>query len=71
VNLEYDRSKNNDCCRTTQSNNCLQSFSGPRPSTKLFRLEGLTPPADARLLFEKFVQGELTEEQLVDAVLAR
>jgi hypothetical protein len=35
------------------------------------RLEGLAPPADARLLFGKFVQGELTEEQFVDAVLAR
>jgi hypothetical protein len=35
------------------------------------RLEGLAPPADARLLFEQFVQGELTEEQLVDAVGAR
>jgi hypothetical protein len=35
------------------------------------RLDGLAPPADARLLFGKFVQGELTEEQLVDAVLAR
>ena len=35
------------------------------------RLEGLAQTADARLLFEQFVQGELTEEQLVDAVLAR
>ena len=35
------------------------------------RLEGLAPPADARLIFGKFVQGELTEEPLVDAVLAR
>ena len=32
------------------------------------RLDGLTPLMQ-RLLFEKFVQGELTEEQLVDAVL--
>jgi hypothetical protein len=35
------------------------------------RLEGLAPPADVRLLFGKFVQGELTEEHLVDDVLAR
>ena len=35
------------------------------------RLEGLAPTADARLLFEQFVQGELTEEQLVNAILAR
>src|SRR5271169_1037725 len=31
------------------------------------RLEGLAPTADARLLFEQFVQGDLTEEQLVNA----
>jgi len=35
------------------------------------RLEGLAPTADARLLFEKFVQGDLTEEPLVNAILAR
>jgi hypothetical protein len=35
------------------------------------RLEGLAPTADARLLFERFVQGEITEEQLVNAILAR
>ena len=35
------------------------------------RLEGLAPTSDARLLFEQFVQGELTEEQLVNAILAR
>jgi Antitoxin VbhA len=35
------------------------------------RLEGLAPTADAVLIFEQFVQGELTEEQLVNAVLAR
>jgi hypothetical protein len=35
------------------------------------RLEGLAPAADARLLFEHFVQGDLTEDQLVSAVLAR
>jgi len=35
------------------------------------RLEGLAPTADAQLLFEQFVQGELTEEQLVNAILAR
>jgi len=34
------------------------------------RLEGLAPTPDARLLFEHFVQGELTEEQLVNAILA-
>jgi hypothetical protein len=35
------------------------------------RLEGLTPTAAARLLFEQFVQGALTEEQLVSAILAQ
>jgi len=35
------------------------------------RLEGLTPTANAQLVFEQFVQGDLTEEQLVSAVLAR
>jgi len=35
------------------------------------RLEGLAPTADVRLFFEQFVQGDLTEEQLVTAVLAR
>jgi hypothetical protein len=35
------------------------------------RLEGLAPTAGAQLLFEQFVQGDLTEEQLVNAVLAR
>jgi hypothetical protein len=35
------------------------------------RLEGLVPTADAQLFFEQFVQGDLTEEQLVIAVLAR
>ena len=35
------------------------------------RLEGLYPSAEARLLFEQFVQGELTEEQLMNAVLRR
>ena len=32
---------------------------------------GLAPTADARLVFEQFVQGDLTEEQLVNAILAR
>ena len=35
------------------------------------RLVGLAPIAEVRLLFERFVQGELTEEQLVNAVLTR
>jgi hypothetical protein len=35
------------------------------------RLEGLAPSAEARLLFEQFVQGKLTEEQLMNAVLGR
>jgi hypothetical protein len=35
------------------------------------RLEGLAPTADARLVFEQFVRGDFTEEQLVNAVLAR
>ncbi len=35
------------------------------------RLEGRAPTADAQLLFEQFVHGDLTKEQLVNAVLAR
>jgi hypothetical protein len=35
------------------------------------RLEGLAPTVDARLLFEQFVLGDLTEEQLLNAILAR
>jgi hypothetical protein len=35
------------------------------------RLEGLAPTADAQLLFKQFVQGDLTEEQLVNAIFAR
>jgi hypothetical protein len=35
------------------------------------RLEGLTPSADVQLLFEQFARRELTEEQLVNAALAR
>lgn len=35
------------------------------------RLEGLGATADVRLLLEQFVQGELSEEQLVRTVLAR
>lgn len=33
------------------------------------RLEGRAPTPEAQLLFEQFVQGELTEEQLVSALL--
>ena len=35
------------------------------------RLEGLAPTPDARLLFEQFVQGHLTDEQLLNSILAR
>jgi hypothetical protein len=35
------------------------------------RLEGLAPTADVRLVLEQFVQGELSEEQLVRTVIAR
>ena len=35
------------------------------------RLEGMTLAPDARLVLEQFVQGELTEEQLVNAILRR
>jgi hypothetical protein len=35
------------------------------------RLEGLTPTAEARLLFERYVNGELTDRDLVSAILAR
>lgn len=33
------------------------------------RLEGLAPTAEVLALCERFVQGELTEEQLVSAVI--
>ena len=35
------------------------------------RLEGLTPTSDARLLFARYIKGELTDQELVDAFLAR
>ncbi len=35
------------------------------------RLEGLALTADARLVLEQFVQGDLTEEQLKSAFLGR
>jgi hypothetical protein len=34
------------------------------------RLEGLAPAADVQLLFQRFIEGDLTEEQLMNAVLA-
>lgn len=34
------------------------------------RLEGLVPTNDVRLVMEQFVQGELSEEQLVGTVIA-
>jgi len=35
------------------------------------RLEGLAPTPDVRLLLEQFTNGDLNEEQLIKAVLAR
>jgi hypothetical protein len=35
------------------------------------RLEGLAPTAEAQLFFQRYVQGELTEEELVNAILPR
>jgi Antitoxin VbhA len=35
------------------------------------RLEGLTPTSEARALFERYVNGELTDRDLVGAILAR
>jgi hypothetical protein len=35
------------------------------------RLEGLTPTSEARLLFERYVEGELADQDLVNAILAR
>ena len=35
------------------------------------RLEGLALTANARLVLERFAQGELTEEQLANAILGR
>ena len=35
------------------------------------RLEGLTPTPEAQVLFERYVKGELTDRDLVSAILAR
>ena len=35
------------------------------------RLEGLVPSESVLALLERFMQGELSEEQLIDAVIAR
>jgi len=35
------------------------------------RLEGLSPTSQAMLLFEQYANGELTDQQLVNAILAR
>ena len=35
------------------------------------RLEGLTPTSEALLLFDRYVNGELTDRDLVNAILAR
>lgn len=35
------------------------------------RLEGLTPSAEAKLLFERYISGELRDQDLVNAILAR
>lgn len=35
------------------------------------RLEGLAPTSEAQLLFDRYVQGEVTDQELVDAILAR
>ena len=35
------------------------------------RLEGLTPSSRAMLLFERYVVGELTDQDLLNAILAR
>ena len=35
------------------------------------RLEGLTPSYEAKVLFERYISGELTDQDLVNAILAR
>jgi len=35
------------------------------------RLEGLAPTSEARLLFERYVNGEVTDQDLLNAILAR
>ena len=35
------------------------------------RLEGLSPSSEAQFLFERYVQGHLTYQDLVNAILAR
>lgn len=58
--LQYPKSA------TEASSRELEFFRASPVSVVGFRFQ-----ADARLLFEQFVQGALTEERLVDAVLAR
>jgi len=57
--------------RTIAVSECLLRREAVQNAIADLRLEGLAPTADARLVFEQFVQGDLTEEQLVNAILAR
>lgn len=56
---------------TVDYSECLLRREAVENAVADLRLEGLAPTADAQLLFEQFVQGDLTEEQVVNAVLAR
>jgi hypothetical protein len=57
--------------RAITVSDCLLRRKAVENAVSDLRLEGLVPTADAQLFFEQFVQGDLTEEQLVIAVLAR
>jgi hypothetical protein len=50
---------------------CLLRHEAVENAVADLRLEGLAPTTDVRLLLEQFVQGELSEEQLVRIILAR
>ena len=64
-------SETKKCPRTIAVSERLLRREAVENSIADLRLEGLAPTADAQLLFEQFVRGELTEEQLVNAILAR
>ena len=57
--------------RTVTVSECLLRREAVENAVADLRLEGLAPTADAQILFEQFVLGDLSEDQLINAVLAR
>jgi len=57
-------------CAITVTERLQRRDAVDNPITDL-RLEGIAPSSRARDLLERFVEGELTNEELVSAVLAR